>query len=111
CRLALGRDKSDTSSAELYPTLSQLSANLDIDERDRVGLDSVSLTFTLGKYIDEIVCDVIPMDATHILLVIQDGVTNILSFVHMGQKVTLKPLSLIEVSEDQLKMKIKREKE
>ncbi|RDX80941.1 hypothetical protein CR513_38448, partial [Mucuna pruriens] len=28
----------------------------------------VSWTFTLGKYSDEILCDVVPMEATHILL-------------------------------------------
>ncbi|RDX99845.1 hypothetical protein CR513_17049, partial [Mucuna pruriens] len=56
----------------------------------------VSLDFTLGKYIDEILCNVVPIEATHIL--------------QGRQKLTLKPFSLREVSEDQLKMKIKREK-
>ncbi|RDX65382.1 hypothetical protein CR513_55966, partial [Mucuna pruriens] len=28
----------------------------------------VSLAITLGKYKDEILCDVVPMEATHILL-------------------------------------------
>ncbi|RDX90017.1 hypothetical protein CR513_28176, partial [Mucuna pruriens] len=79
----------------------------------------VSLAFTLGKYSDEVLCDMVHIEATHIFLgrpwqydlkVIHDGVTNRFSFVHMGQKVTLKPFSLREVIEDQLKMKIKREK-
>ncbi|RDY00586.1 hypothetical protein CR513_16223, partial [Mucuna pruriens] len=68
----------------------------------------------------EILCDMVPIEATHILLgrprqydrnVIHDGVTNKFYFVYMEQKVTLKLLSPKEVSEDQLKMKIKREKE
>ncbi|RDX79661.1 hypothetical protein CR513_39893, partial [Mucuna pruriens] len=46
---------------------------------------------------DEIVCDVVPMEATYILLgkplVTHDGVTNKFTFEHMGQKVVLKPLS------------------
>ncbi|RDY13440.1 hypothetical protein CR513_01652, partial [Mucuna pruriens] len=46
--------------------------------------EMVSLAFTLEKYSDEILCDVVPMEATHVFL---------------G-----------EVSEDQLQMKIKREK-
>ncbi|RDX93583.1 hypothetical protein CR513_24133, partial [Mucuna pruriens] len=74
----------------------------------------VTLAFTIGKNSNEILCDVVPMKATHILLgrpwqfdkkVTHDGVTNIFSIV------TLKPLSPREVSEDQLKMKIKRKKE
>ncbi|RDX85584.1 hypothetical protein CR513_33209, partial [Mucuna pruriens] len=65
----------------------------------------VSLVFTLGKYSDEILYDVVPMEATHILLVTHDGVTNRFSFEYMGLKMTLKPLSPKEVCEDQLKMK------
>ncbi|RDX99683.1 hypothetical protein CR513_17239, partial [Mucuna pruriens] len=53
----------------------------------------VPIGVILGKYSDEILCDVVPM-VTH------DGVTNRFSFIHKGQKVTLKPLSPREVSED-----------
>ncbi|RDX81425.1 hypothetical protein CR513_37894, partial [Mucuna pruriens] len=69
----------------------------------------VSLAYTLGKYCDEVLCDVIPMEATHILLgrpwqydrkVTHNGITNRFSFTYMGQKVTLKPLSSREVSKD-----------
>ncbi|RDX96670.1 hypothetical protein CR513_20645, partial [Mucuna pruriens] len=45
------------------------------------------------------------------IIVIHYGVTNRFAFVHKGQKVILKPLSPREVSKDQLKMKMKREKE
>ncbi|RDX66220.1 hypothetical protein CR513_55035, partial [Mucuna pruriens] len=74
----------------------------------------------VNKQIDEILCNVVPMEATHILLgrslqfhrqKIHDGVTNRFSFVHKGQKVTIKILSPRKVSEYQLKMKMKREKE
>ncbi|RDY11163.1 hypothetical protein CR513_04216, partial [Mucuna pruriens] len=53
------------------------------------------------KYNDEILCNVAPMEATHIPL----------GKLWQYEKVTLKPLSPIKVSEDQLKMKIKKEKE
>ncbi|RDY14639.1 hypothetical protein CR513_00292, partial [Mucuna pruriens] len=42
--------------------------------------------------------------------VIHDGVTNRFTFVHMGQKVVLKPLSQRTVQEDQNKMRVKRKK-
>ncbi|RDX88545.1 hypothetical protein CR513_29854, partial [Mucuna pruriens] len=54
-----------------------------------------SLAFTIGKYSDEILCDVVSVEATCILL---------------GKKVTLKPLFPREVCENQLKMKNKRKK-
>ncbi|RDX84530.1 hypothetical protein CR513_34404, partial [Mucuna pruriens] len=78
----------------------------------------VFIAITLGKYKDEIHFDVVPMEATHVLLgrswkfdrkVTHDGVTNKFSFVHKGNKVTLKPLTPGEVIEDQIKMKQKRE--
>jgi len=80
----------------------------------------VLITFAIGKYKDEILCDVVPMEATHILLgrpwindrqVLHDDLTNKLNFTFQGHKVTLKPLSPKEVHEDQLKMKTKRENE
>ncbi|RDY13049.1 hypothetical protein CR513_02090, partial [Mucuna pruriens] len=77
----------------------------------------VSLVITLGKYKDEILYDVVAMEETHILLgrpwqynrkVTHDRVTIKFSFVYMGHKVTLKPLSAKEILEDQIKMKQKR---
>ncbi|RDY11591.1 hypothetical protein CR513_03725, partial [Mucuna pruriens] len=76
--------------------------------------------FTLGGYEDRVVYDMVPMEATHLLLrrpwqfdkkVIHDGVTNHFTFIHMGQRVVLKPLSSSEVQEDQKKMNVKRESE
>ncbi|RDX73516.1 hypothetical protein CR513_46857, partial [Mucuna pruriens] len=70
---------------------------------------AVSLAFVLGKYEEEILCGVVPMEATHVNLgrpwqynhnVTYDGVTNRFTFVHRGQKVILKPLLPKEVNED-----------
>ncbi|XP_068476897.1 uncharacterized protein [Phaseolus vulgaris] len=80
----------------------------------------VFIRFSIGKYKDEVLCDIVPMEATHILLgrpwqfdrkVFHDGFTNKLSFGFHGHKVILKSLSPKEVLEDQLKMKQKRENE
>ena len=66
----------------------------------------VLICFSIGKYVDEILFDVVPMEASHLLLgrpwqydrdVVHNGVTNNFSFVHKGQKVSLTPLSPSEV--------------
>ncbi|RDY12266.1 hypothetical protein CR513_02966, partial [Mucuna pruriens] len=80
----------------------------------------VSLAFTLGKYEDKVLYDVLSMEATHILFgrpwqydrkMTHDGVTNRFTFINRGQKVTLKPLLPKEVNEDQMKMMLRREEE
>jgi len=80
----------------------------------------VLITFSIGKYKDEVLCDVVPMEATHVLLgrhwqydrqVLHDGLTKKMYFNFQGYKVILKPLSPKEVHEDQIKMKNKRENE
>jgi len=80
----------------------------------------VLINFAIGKYKDEVLCDVVPMEATHHLLgrpwqydrhVLHDGLSNTMYFSFQGRKVTLKPLSPQEVHEDQIKMIIKRENE
>ncbi|RDX65076.1 hypothetical protein CR513_56301, partial [Mucuna pruriens] len=69
----------------------------------------VLIELTLGKYKDEILCDIVPMEATHILLgrlkVTYDGMTNKFSFEYKDKKITLKPLSPYKFLEDQIKMK------
>ncbi|RDX85601.1 Retrovirus-related Pol polyprotein from transposon 17.6, partial [Mucuna pruriens] len=73
-------------------------------------------------YEDEVLCEVVPIKAKHLLLgrqcqferkVIHDGVTNrfTFTFVHMGKKLLLKPLSPKDVQEDKNKMREKRKKE
>ncbi|RDX82924.1 hypothetical protein CR513_36221, partial [Mucuna pruriens] len=49
-----------------------------------------SLAISIGKYKDEILCYVVPMEVTCILL---GMVSNRFSFEHMGQKIVLKSLS------------------
>ncbi|XP_052489816.1 uncharacterized protein LOC105763661 [Gossypium raimondii] len=60
------------------------------------------VVFSIGKYQDEVVCDVVPMHAGHLLLgrpwqfdrrVVHDGYTNRYSFKHLGRNVTLAPLT------------------
>ncbi|RDX65704.1 hypothetical protein CR513_55616, partial [Mucuna pruriens] len=90
-----------------------------ISEKRELLLDKqVKVMFTLGGYQDRVVCDVVPMEATHLLLgrpcqfdkkVIHDGVTNRFTFIHLGKRVVLKPLSPRKVHEDQKKMKVKKE--
>jgi len=69
----------------------------------------VNIAFSIGKYVDEVVCDVVPMEASHLLLgrpwqydrkVTHDGLTNKYSFLFKGQKVSLTLLSPREVCED-----------
>ncbi|RDX80522.1 hypothetical protein CR513_38916, partial [Mucuna pruriens] len=66
----------------------------------------VEVAFTLGGYEDRMTCDVIPMEATYLLIwrlwqfdkrVMHDGITNKFTFVHFGQRVVLVPLSPREV--------------
>ncbi|KAL5798299.1 hypothetical protein ACOSQ2_003119 [Xanthoceras sorbifolium] len=84
----------------------------------------VLVSFSIGKYKDKVVCDVVPMNAGHILLgrpwqfdrhVTHDGYTNRYSFVLHKRPITLAPLTPRQVYEDQVRLKderdIKRESE
>ncbi|XP_071914045.1 uncharacterized protein [Coffea arabica] len=71
----------------------------------------VLINFAIGRYKDDVLCDVVPMQATHIILgrpwqfdkrVIFDGFLNKYSFVHNAKKITLAPLTPQQVHEDQL---------
>ena len=77
------------------------------------------ISMTLGKYKDEVECDVVPMHAGDILLgrpwqfdrrAIHDGYLNRYSFTLNGRKTTLTPLTSSEVYIDQCKLE-KRRKE
>uniref|UniRef100_A0A2N9E3T4 Integrase zinc-binding domain-containing protein n=1 Tax=Fagus sylvatica TaxID=28930 RepID=A0A2N9E3T4_FAGSY len=66
------------------------------------------------KYLDEVLCDVVPMHAGHILLgrpwqydrrATHDGFKNMYSFVKGGKTIKLAPLTPSQVYEDQLKLK------
>jgi hypothetical protein len=78
----------------------------------------VLISFSIGKYKDEVLCDVVPMHAGHILLgrpwqfdrkAIHDGFKNRYSFVKDSRTVTLVPLILRQVYEDQVKLKRENE--
>ncbi|KAL1190151.1 RNA-directed DNA polymerase-like protein [Cardamine amara subsp. amara] len=79
----------------------------------------VLVKLSIGKYEDELLCDVIPMKSSHVLLgrpwqfdrrVVHDGYTNKQSFEFKGRKVTLLPLTPTEIYQDQLHMN-RRERE
>ncbi|XP_057500364.1 uncharacterized protein LOC130784489 [Actinidia eriantha] len=73
----------------------------------------VLVGFRIGKYEDEVLCDVVPMQAGHLLLgrpwqfdrrVKHDGFTNKYSFVLNQRPITLVPLSPKQVHEDQVRL-------
>ena len=88
-----------------------------LSEKNEVCVDSqVEVSFSIGKYEDKVFCDVIPMEACHILLgrpwqydtkAIHDCYNNKFSFIHHEKKVVLKSLSPSEVREDQKKLRAK----
>ena len=72
------------------------------EEGEIIVSQQVLKAFFIGKYKDEVLCDVIPMEATHILLgrplqydrkTLHDGLTNKISFTFHGLKIKLKSLS------------------
>ncbi|KAL5801029.1 hypothetical protein ACOSQ3_032661 [Xanthoceras sorbifolium] len=78
----------------------------------------VLVSFSISKYKDEVVCDVVPMNAGHILLgrpwqfdrhVTHDGYTNRYSFVLHKRPITLVPLTPRQVYEDQVRLKDERD--
>ncbi|XP_073260728.1 uncharacterized protein [Populus alba] len=77
----------------------------------------VVVPFSIGKYVDEVLCDVVPMQASHILLgrpwqydrkAIHDGVKNRYTIVKDGKTITLVPLTPKQVYDDQIKLKMKK---
>ena len=89
-----------------------------LSEDGEIGVNKqVKICFSIGNYHDFALCDVVPMEAIHMLLgrpwqfdkrANHDRYSNKYSFVHNEWKVTLVPLSPREVCED--KKKIEREK-
>ncbi|XP_027090356.2 uncharacterized protein [Coffea arabica] len=73
----------------------------------------VRLPFSIGKYCDEVICNVVPMHATHVILgrpwqfdkhVTFDGRSNKYTLLHNGKRMVLTPLTPSQVYEDQLKL-------
>ncbi|XP_052725950.1 uncharacterized protein LOC128194403 [Vigna angularis] len=78
--------------------------------------EQVSVPISIGKYEDQIICDIVPMEAGHILLgrpwqfdkqALHDGVTNKITIQHKGKKIILSPLTPSQVREDQIILKKK----
>ncbi|KAF7831511.1 uncharacterized protein G2W53_013844 [Senna tora] len=79
----------------------------------------VLVSFSIGKYCDEILCDVVPMHAGDILLgrpweldrkAKKNRFTNRYSFVTNNKPVTLVPLTPEQIYEDQLNIKEEKDK-
>jgi hypothetical protein len=79
----------------------------------------VLVALSIGKYEDEVLCDVVPMHACHLLLgrpwpydrrAMHDGFTNKYSFTLNRQPITVVPLTPKQVWEDQLKLQRSNEK-
>ncbi|WZZ45034.1 hypothetical protein YC2023_041293 [Brassica napus] len=88
------------------------------DEGEMRVSTQVSAPLSIGRYEDDILCDVIPMEASHILLgrpwqfdrrVTQDGFTNKHSFEINGKRTILVPLTPKEMHQDQLQLQKKKE--
>ena len=73
-------------------------------------IKQVVVPFSIGKsYKDEVICDVVPMKANHLLLerpwqydrrAIHDGFKNTYSFAKNGKNIMLAPLSPQQVQKD-----------
>ncbi|XP_027368388.1 uncharacterized protein LOC113874363 [Abrus precatorius] len=77
--------------------LQWLSEDGEVQVRKQVELD-----ISIERYNDKVLCDVVPMEASHLLLgrpwqfdkkANHDGFTNKISFMHQDKKIVLKPLS------------------
>ena len=80
----------------------------------------VKVPFSIRTYKDEVICDVVPMEAGHLLLgrpwqydrkIIYNGLTNEITLTHLGTKFVLHPQTPSQVAKDQLTMKDKRDEE
>jgi len=73
-----------------------------LSENDDLVVDRpVNISLSIEKYVNEIVCDVVPMETSHLLVerpwqynrkVTHDDLSNKYSFLFKGQKVTLTPI-------------------
>jgi len=74
----------------------------------------VKVKLSIGNYVDDVLCDVVPMEACDVLLgrpwqfdkkTIHDGLTNEITFTHKHQKFILHRLTPTQVLEDEVQMK------
>ena len=80
----------------------------------------MKVEFAIGNYKDNVLCDVVPMEAFDILLgrpwqfdkkTMHNGLTNEITFTHKEKKFILNPLPHSQVVRDQVQMKQKRDEE
>ena len=84
-----------------------------LNDSGEVRVNKQVFSFSIEKYEDEVLCDVVLMQAGHLLLgkpwqfdmkVKHDSFTNKYSFVHNQRTVTLVPLTPIQVYENQVRL-------
>jgi len=80
----------------------------------------VKVPFSIGAYKDEVNCDIVAMEAWHILLgipwqfdrkIIYNDLTNEITFTHLGTKFVLHPQTPSQVANDQVQIKLKWDEE
>ena len=80
----------------------------------------VLVKFSIGKYKDKVLCDVIPMEACHILLgrpwqfdrkTTHHGYTNEITLQHHSKTFVLHPFTPTQVASDQAQMRARRGEE
>ena len=80
----------------------------------------VKVPFSIWTYKDEINCDIVSMEARHILLgrpwqfdrkIIYNGLTNEITLTHLGTKFVLHPQTPSQVAKDQVQIKLKWDEE
>ena len=80
----------------------------------------VKVLFSIRTHKDEVDCDIVPMEARHILLgmpwqfdrkIIYNGLTNEITLTHLVTKFVLNPQTHSQVAKDQLTMKDMRDEE
>ena len=75
----------------------------------------MKVKLSVGNYVDDVLCDIVSMEACHVLLgrpwqfeeKTIHGLTNKITFTHKHQKFVLDPLTPTQVLEDEAQMKQK----
>jgi len=90
------------------------------EDGDIIIKNQVKIQFSIGKYKDEVLYDIVPMNNCHILLgrlwhfdrqVIHNGLSNKITFYQKKKKFVFHPLTPTQVAADQVQMKINRERD
>ena len=128
CNLIIdGRSCSSVSSMFMvkklnFPTLKHLNPYKlqQLNDSEVKVTKQVLVAFSIVRYQDEVICDIVPMHTSHLLLgrpwqngkcVIYYSLLNRYSFVMKDKPITLVPLSLKQVFEEQIKIHQKRQQE